>query len=332
MSRKQSQKSINRLLGEYPELEPFYEPYSPEQGAITYPGAEIDVKIDVQRADANLLYWKPNDFGGVGGSYHVDPIRNLKGQRQEQCALLSKDPSAPAPRFLRRASFGADEYLRDVLFGALGIYKRTGSIVTRTVTEWYEDEPSYERGFIGEPKRIEVRITLHKEPPKGPTEVFPDSEVDGWSRLIDETDVYHNVKLFGGMLLINPDLSSVWVRELMAIVGQYAQNFERLVWRRGFGQIVDQSKMKGMSGMFGDIKVTSYVMAGRTLVQLERGDVRFTMIGQDVVTNPRFGFQSVDGTADELVALVDDSILFWATADEETRATCYHDDENIGIF
>lgn len=327
MPRKQSQKSIDRLLKEFPEIRELYAPFSREGRKAIYSGVEVDVRVVVQRADPNLMYWQPDNVGVDSPAYLVG-AEGTRGLREETCYLFDREGNRIANWCGERT--GLRSGLLSVLFGHDALYKRLGHVVTLSQTFWYEDDSPMADEFDGTLKRVQAVITVYKRPSDVKSKWG--MSVEGWAKLAEETDVLHNVKLFGAMLFPRPDLDDIWYRELVTVVLQYAKNFERLVWRRGFGEIVDKSTKKGMSGTFGDVKVTSYVMAGRVLIQLERGGVRFTMIGQDVVDDPRMGFQSVDGTADELAAIVDDAILFWVCADDATRQTCYHDDTKVGIL
>lgn len=321
MSRKQqSQKSIERILREFPEARELYAPFRPEKFSELHPGTELDVRVLVQRADPNLMYWRPDNVSGRG-RHLLDLEHHLYGSRVEVCVFYGHDKK-------RVALLGTDTEVLHKLFARDALYKRVASIITMSQTLWFDREPTEEGAWLGELKRFEVTLTIYKQPNAAQT-MF--GERSGWEALAEETDVRRNVKLYGPFMLPHPDLDAPWYRELAVMMSERAKTFERFVWSRGFGKIVDDSKSRGMSGMFGDITVMSYVLAGRVQVQLERGDIRFTMIAQDEVDDPRMGVNSLDGTVDEITALVDDVVTFWLMADEATRAACYHDNSDVGI-
>lgn len=320
MSRKQSQKSIERILGEFPEARELYAPFRPGRFSELYPGAELDMHVLVQRADPNLMYWRPDNVSGRG-RYLVDDERHLYGKRAEMCVFYGHDEQ-------RVALLGMDTEVLHKLFARDSLYKRVGSIITMSETLWFDKVPTEEGAWLGALKRFEVTLTIYKQPNAAQT-MF--GERSGWEALAEETDVYRNVKLYGPLMFPHPDLNASWYRELVVMMSERAKMFERFVWSRGFGKIVDDSKSRGMSGMFGDITVMSYVLAGRVQVQLERGGIRFTMIAQDEVDDPRMAVNSLDGTVDEITALVDDAATFWLMADDATRTSCYHDDGDVNI-
>lgn len=115
-----------------------------------------------------------------------------------------------------------------------------------------------------------------------------------------------------------------------------AKKFEAEVWFNGLQDQVLAEKYRGMSTepnrydfLMGrnPVTVLTYVMAGRCMIQLERGAIRFTIIAADNSKESTMGVQGIDATLEQAEQLVEDAIAQW----RDGRRLDSNPDVNMGF-
>lgn len=170
----------------------------------------------------------------------------------------------------------------------------------------------------GVPRRVDTRLTVYLEPE------------EGWRQLYITADPQVNVTLLGSRLWKSPESDDSFRDVIYDRLSRLAMQFEDEVFDQGLGAIIDRSKKKGMSGRFGDVKVLSYVIAGRIAIQFECGDDSVTFLGADE-KRPKFGFSNIDGTLPNAIKMVEVAIDFWRQATPDIRKSTHVDDTKVGL-
>ncbi len=101
-------------------------------------------------------------------------------------------------------------------------FKVVDSIVWVTRETWYPEDTDFS-GFhpSAKPTRLDVRITIYKEPKKG------------WRQLYRIADPLKNVKLYGWRLMPGPNLRDSFREAIYDRLNQLAQEFQQKVWELG---------------------------------------------------------------------------------------------------
>ncbi len=88
--------------------------------------------------------------------------------------------------------------------------------------------------------------------------------------------------------------------------------FDREVWLGGLGAEYMASNQRGFETTFGPYTVMISDLAGRVLLTFNLpGGHQITTITDDCVDESRMGQQSIDATADEVVAMFDRALKHW---------------------
>lgn len=327
-----STRQRNRLYDQYP----FLREISNLAGGVgeQFLGKE-NLTITVQRADPDFMFRQPRDVTGMGQHYLMDPKNEqLHGVRQEYCYPVNvggqvgkRYPRSDRPTYVRdlfsRDIFDwADGAFADGAFSGENPATVIDKIVWVTRTTWFRQDADHEYmiGGDGTFDHLDIELTVYQEP-----------EI-GWERLFVTADPQVNVRLSGGSLLRS--LGSEFDGFQTVIhdrLYRLARQFELDVYRDELNEIVARSTKKGMSGQFGEVKVSTYVIMGRILIQLERGGSLVTFQGLDEKHNPSLSFTNIDGTLPSAIAMTECAIAFWKDATSEVRRATHVDNENVGM-
>jgi hypothetical protein len=288
-------------------------------------GCEFSVIIKVKRGDPNLMFRQAEDVDGVRRSLCDPESPELKGVRLEYYRPINRDGQAGEGRSWQGWK---DHYVRDLFTRDCYDWHGAGenpfevvdSIVWVVKETWYPEDIDLEDFDAREkPVRMNLWITIYKEPKKG------------WRELYHRADPLVNVTLHGERLMPGPSFRDSFRVVLYERLNKLAEEFQQKVWSQGFGKIVDDSQMKGMSGQYDGVKVMTYIIAGRLRIQFECDGVMLNFAGLDDVADPRMGFGSITGTVPQVEKMVWDAIKFWESADDKTRQSVHQDDEKVGI-
>ncbi len=343
MSGNNKRKSVERLCEEYPAVRQVIREIEVLAGIY---GAPINVRASVQRGDATLMYWRPEDVRG-NGHYMVDLMHpdveghpDLEGiARTSAYLVLANGELGGTVEWA--AKYDDDDPMRELFLGdvfdtsmlAQLVMRRRGLLVTDehvspvddvkqvmlvALEEWYPagSGQGFDSPRTVRPVHLRLEVVLYKEPRKG------------WRHLRNTTDLFHNVPLHGWRFLPGISLNSMRFRRLNEKLLEVVDRFQEHVWLDGLGHWAGESLR---SGALGDIQVYTYEIVGEVSVHLQRGAVSLTIAAAYDSTNPRMRVRSVDGTFDELTALVDDTIARWAVLDSAERESLVERDGNVEL-
>ena len=167
------------------------------------------------------------------------------------------------------------------------------------VTDRSYHEKTDESWVPGKLLKSELEITVFKPP------------TEGWPALVEAPTV-HNVELTSRALLTGIVRDYPQWRQLSTDLSALARRLDNEVYCTGLAKIIaDEEVSRGMGGQFGDIKLGAYVMAGRLIFQIERGNVLFSCVGSDDEVPSKMGPQGTYGTYDQIKAMTEDFIARW---------------------
>lgn len=324
----QSKKKVEQLMDQYPFLR-----------EVRYWATKVDerlqslenVTVTVHRADPNLMFRQADNVPGMGRHYLMDREDHaLKGVQTEYFYPVNRDGKLGE---LRTWDDWKSQYVRDLFNRGIRDWtddphsfhgERPEEVIEHVVwvasTVWYRQDDDHD--FIlngeGEPVRVDIELTVYREPK------------EGWRQLYIDADPQVNVVLAGSRLWPSPELSDSFRAVIYDRLGRLAMRFEEEVFKKGLWNIINRSRKKGMSGQFGDVKVLSYVIGGRVMIQLEQGRESVTFVGVEEV-RANFGFSSISGTLPCAVEMVEKVIEFWREASPEERDTVHNDDTEVGM-
>jgi hypothetical protein len=94
--------------------------------------------------------------------------------------------------------------------------------------------------------------------------------------------------------------------------------FEPRVWFGGLQKAVRATRERGLKTVVdaegGAVEMTTYCLAGRCMIQLDRGDTRLTLITAEDEDEPRMGIQGIDATRAEALAMLSVVTKAWVAA------------------
>ena len=322
---QQSKKRIAQLLREYPILQ---EIYSNAAELAKLHGCEFDTIIKVKRGNPNLMFRQANDALGNGMFIGKPGDASVLGTCVEYYRPVNRSGELGNVRDWRSLK---DHYVRDLFqrpcydWNLLAVtegkdpFETIDKIVWVTEEKWYPEKNSDMINDRTRPIHMNLWITIYKEPKKG------------WHELYRTADPQINVDLHSWQLMAGPNFQDSFRDVIYDRLNRLAQEFQQKVWNDGFGTIVDSSSARGMSGMYGDVRVLTYIIAGRLRLQFERRGAMLNFAGLDEVGDPRLSFGSIDSKLPQAEKMVRDVIKFWENADEETRQNVHQDDTNVGL-
>jgi hypothetical protein len=310
-----------QLLREYPFLEMIHGSY---QSQCRSYGCEFNPTIKVKRGDPNLMFRQADDVDGISQWIGDPEDSSVRGASYEFYRPVNREGQLGSVHDWQKYK---DHYVRNLfsercydwcgtgVVGGEDPFEVVDSVVWVTEDRWLPADA----GDRARPVRINLRITIYKEPKKG------------WRELYRRADPLVNVKMNGWRLITGPNLRDSFREVVYDRLGKLGQEFQEKVWETGLGKVVNDSRMKGMSGQYGTVKILTYIIAGRMTIQFERGDTMFNLAGLDNVDDPRLSFGAIYGTVPQAEKLVRDAIKFWESADEKTRQNVHRDNPEVGL-
>lgn len=120
------------------------------------------------------------------------------------------------------------------------------------------------------------------------------------------------------------------------VLQQTFDKFLRQVYRQGMFEIIRKCKLKGMSGIFNETTLRSYVLAGRAMFTFARGnnghEISVSFIAQD---GDRLGLsagiQSVRANFYSALSMIEDVVDCWPD-DEKQQLDTFKPDERVSII
>jgi hypothetical protein len=315
--KKQSAKDVAKLMDQYPAVRKLHE-YTVRKGA-----DPATVTIRVQRADTSLMFRQADNAEGDG--HYVCREDGQDGTRNEYAYTVSDND-----RLWTRMSWGVFDrrYVKD-LFNKHVPFRRVAYIIWTTHYDWYEKitDAEKEQGVHhGAHSEWEVHYTIYLPPD------------EGFEALYKRSDVTKNVVLTERSLtngVINEEEPFILASQRLSGL---AKEFEQKVFANGLGKIIDDSRKKGMSGLFDGVSLMSWVMCGRLMMTFQAPNLNdpelrdsFTIIGNEHPTTPMFGYRSIYTTVDRATELVRRVISVWNNTPAEELVKMFRDDKNVGL-
>lgn len=179
-----------------------------------------------------------------------------------------------------------------------------------TKTQCDRCQGSIERGYNGR----------FKAGNKGsePDEVicFACDKVERWDKYKQDERLGTRLLMDATMAALDMDYSMRVVFEKTIRLGVLVKRFHARVWlARGLYKYLNESKWSGHSGKAGSIKILTWCCAGRAVLTMEDEDCSLTLITEDKNTPTEgMGIQGIDGTEDQVSALILRAIERWPEA------------------
>ncbi len=120
------------------------------------------------------------------------------------------------------------------------------------------------------------------------------------------------------------------------VLEQSFHTFLRQVYRQGMYDLIDNCKLKGMSGKFGKTTLRSFCLAGRVMMTFATQDGKLersvTFVGDDRdQTGKRFGVQSVEADLTTALKIIDEVVIDWPENNKEQQQKIFQPDHNISM-
>ncbi|MFA6407532.1 MAG: hypothetical protein WCV80_02390, partial [Candidatus Paceibacterota bacterium] len=229
------------------------------------------VAIRIARIDETLLYFHGSHIDGER-SYLSQKGDALAGKRLERIFVYGADNKIIGSTSGKERGSDGKSFVRvkDIIGKDPNLVRY---IIVLSRTAWYAHDKSHV-GFerFGKLESVEKEVVIYRTPSK---------MKGGIARIIERARLDENV------ILSTHDLTEGLVRdeqefkEVSETLNILAKRFVDGVYNKGLRSRIDKSKSKGMSGMFGSVKMLSYTMAGRVMLTLSRGDIQITFIAAE---------------------------------------------------
>lgn len=326
MSQAQDPAEIRQLLDQFPFLEDVYQ--EEVTGAASRLHRNVVPAISVLAANPSFMFRRADDVRGDGRSLLSSEAPDCVGTRFEYYRPVNREGKLGEIRnWLEwKEQFVRDLFTREMLdWSGWADPQDPAQVVSALVwvtrKEWYSEGTTF-RGAVwvptNQPIRTDVRITVYREP------------AGGWRQLYWSSDPLANVMLHGWQLFPGSAIEGPFKRSITDRLHRLAMEFQDRVWATGLGTVVSTSRASGMSGQFGDVKVTTFITAGRLVVQFERGNATLGFGGVDE-PNPRLGFGNIEATLEQAEGMVRDVMEFWLSADPATRHALHQANPKVAL-
>lgn len=233
-----------------------------------------DLKIQVQKADGNLMYRQADNFGLGDHSRILQMTDDRKDQvaRRSEC-IYAIDAENKIINLViwphndeDRRHMG-EVYAWSALWGtqnSTGYYsnpicEKVKNLVWLRVQDWHVDTRNYTvpEGRFGDFCKRFVEITVYTEPQQG------------FRKLQEEANVYENLVITSSVLtrgIISKDLDLTTINGMLY---EMAYTFKDEVYFNGMQDILNTGKVRGASGQFGPVNVMVAELCGYERIQIE---------------------------------------------------------------
>jgi hypothetical protein len=328
--KAQTPTRIAQLKAQWPVIEEMLRLLN-GHGAQKWPhGPEKDhLYIEVKRADENLVMYQPFLIDGIGRTT-VEFSDERKGQagttHEAICGVstahdilatigywdasrryLANDRERVRDLF-RLAAMNHAESECDLRRLTKDNYEPTPApqinyIVRVNVVCWYKEiKDYYKQGLessLGEFVDREIHFTVYRAPTKG------------FGRLLNESDPALNIRLNINDIMTAMSRQDDTYNEALKQIDEFKDRFIAEVYTRGLQTAIIDCDKRGMSGVYGETKIMTYVMAGSIMLTFTRGDDDVTFIGADDKKDTRLGLQSINATLPAAREMVEQVIREW---------------------
>ncbi|MFA6365261.1 MAG: hypothetical protein WCW78_02570, partial [Candidatus Paceibacterota bacterium] len=229
------------------------------------------IAIRIARIDETLLYFH-GDYVDGERSYLSQKEDTLAGKRLERIFVYGTNNEIIGSTSGKERGVDGKSFVRvkDIIGKDPNLVQY---IIVLSRTVWYahnKENVGFER--FGKLESVEKEVVIYRMPSK---------MKGGIARIIERARLDENVILSTGDLTEGLILNEPEFKEVSVALNALAKHFVDAVYNMGLRSRIDKSKSKGMSGMFGSVKMLSYTMAGRVMLTLSRGDIQITFIAAE---------------------------------------------------
>lgn len=280
-------KEVVKFYKEFPFMETIVDRESAQDPE------HLKLKVQVSVADAESLYiiprfclsphWVGNSDGKFVGRFR--PIAHAFDNEGVLLNILTWDYEHPCP------------FLKEVITD-----KNTKTVVLAIkYMWWHEIEDWVSKGldtFMGKYSHREYVVFIFKEPKQGFAKLIEDSDL---SRNVPITDLL-SISMAGHR---KQNEATVATKALEALVNKFEKCVGANLWEQ-----VKKCQHSGMSGVFGNTELMTFITAGRIMLSFYAGKDQITFVG-DESDYTRTGLQSMNCSVDTATFLVQKVIDNW---------------------
>lgn len=247
------------------------EPFAFKFGGVFDEERIDDLTIRVEKADADLMFRQAENTGLREKSF----ILHLKGRRKDQVMrrgeyLFAVDGEGRVinqvnwPRNNEeRREMGGEVYAWSVFWQARkdNLYSRpihtlVKHLVWATVEAWHQDTKDDDHRF-GRFLDRSVHLTVYTAPAKG------------FEKLQEEANIWENLSLDSKTLIRGGARGDHDLITMSGMLYEMCIWFQDLVYFNGMKKVLDEGKVRGASGQFGQVRVLAAEMCGYDRIMLE---------------------------------------------------------------
>jgi len=295
-------------------------PHSPEKDRIY---------IGVKRADENVVMYQPMLIDGVGRTT-IEFSDERKGQaattHEVICGVTTAHDIVATIGYWdasRRYLANDRERVRDLFRLAAMNHAESECDMRRLTKKNFEPSPAPEINYL---VRANV-VCWHKQIKdyymhglESSLGEFVDREIhfivyraptNGFGRLLNDSDPSLNVRLNIHDIMTAMCRQDDTYKEALRQIDEFKNRFIAEVYARGMQAAIIDCDKRGMSGIYGETEIMTYVMAGSIMLTFKRGDDDVTFIGADDKNDTSLGLQSIDATLPAAREMIEQVIREW---------------------
>lgn len=280
---------ISKFIDEFPFLSTILD----TDTFITDP-QHYQLKIHVEVADAETIFSRP-DFTMPP---HYNGTRDNKYIGHSYPSCFAVNPDNYVYNTIDWSYGWYSHFLKSVLIP----YQPTKALVFLRVNDWWEYISDYsERKLdtsVGPWSHKEFLVTIFKAPKQG------------FQKLLQTANLSRNVRITDlmsvGMAAYYGNPEAIAAQALLKdAVKRFTQKVAKPLWKK-----LDASDNRGFKGIFGSTELLTYSIAGRVMLTFNSGKDQITLVGDDS-NYRRTGLQSMDGTVDSALYIINSLINHW---------------------
>jgi len=315
--KAQPKSKVMKLLKQFPPIEKLIE----KEHIAGAPDPAVAIRV--QRADPTFLYWRAHNVDGItsylGPTSDEPEHRGHIATRSEYLVVVNMENTISYKMIWRKRD---KQLVKGVFFYESP--EKVAYFIWVSVWNWHHDATEEERnkGFhLGH--HVNTALEFY---------VFLPPKEYSFSELLKKASLKENVRLnqrdiLDGCLKENKEY--LWVGEQL---GGLAAFFSHGVYLKGLKKIIDRSPKRGMSGIFGGVRLMTYVSAGRIMFTLQKDNNDITFIGAEDQDDPRMGWQSINATLPEAERMLITFEKAWRNTASDQRKKIFKDDPEVSIF
>ncbi|MDB5264558.1 MAG: hypothetical protein JWN64_129 [Parcubacteria group bacterium] len=283
MHEVQTPERIEVLIRQFPFLRQFVDEWNGY-------GENHRLHIHVDRMDERLMFYKPEVLAMNSGSYWTrmegDAVAGYS--KANAYVIMNND------LYNTHSCWTWDERevytVRSMLMPYTHRLDNVAYLVQVQDTFWHALVQASGLSPFGELRSAERRITVHRPPQQrkgGLKGLYESASFDRHAQLSTR-------QFIDGVIKNQPEYIGV-----SGQIDRLIEQFVSVAYNQGLRSRIDRSQSRGMSGMFGDVKLMTYVMAGRVMLTFNRKKTSVSLLASEDGA-PCMGLQSLSGTFPEV--------------------------------